>query len=77
MTTRTVAVFPVVAALAKAAEIGNALAPWNAVNEQQEKWLVNADKWQAQAKGFSTEELKTIASFRADEINTWLSHWLF
>lgn len=72
MTTRTVAVFPVVAALAKAAEVGNALAPWNPVNEQQEKWLVNADKWQAQAKGFSPEELKTIASFKAEEINTWL-----
>lgn len=69
---RTVAVYPIVAGLGQAYATGNALTPWFPTNRDQQRYLENLAKWEKELGSFSPEELETIASHDADEINAFL-----
>jgi hypothetical protein len=77
---KTVALFPIVSALVKGLEMGKANGPFCPVNtrdekgELQETFLSKFFSQGVEALGkFSPEELRTIASKSASEINQWLS----
>lgn len=71
MTTHTIAVHPIISSLAKAYAYGNASSNWNTINETQRFYLINDYRWQLDLELFSDDEMSSIASDNADDINLW------
>lgn len=69
---KTVAVYPIISAFAEAYRVGKAITPWWAVNREQERYLENLKKWEAELSLLTPEELEVISSYDASDLNTWL-----
>lgn len=71
---KTICVYPIIAALHKAYEVGNGLSQWFACNHMQQRYLDNGECWKQDLTSLSEKELGTIASFDADDINAFLKN---
>lgn len=77
MISSTVAIWPIISALSKAALFLGAEGTWQPINTQQETFLKGYYVDQAQTKHFSEKELRSWASTSHEELNTILRNEQF